>query len=258
LTAARPRTHPERRSWGRTGLARTGLARTGLARVAFAAVGIGYSGVLGACLTVLHLVPPQTRQDLLAWASTDLDNLADHPVGALLASAFLAQAHSGLWVVLALVGLTSTGRVLGNARTALLVAVAHLVGTAVSEGILWYRIQQGGVPAGSRHFIDVGPSYVVACALVTAIVFGRWPGRLLSAAGFAVIGPFLFLDLPELEVSSVGHLCAVVVGLGLGTPLWWSARRRRIRTGPIPDVIASEQVAQPLAAATARSGGEGP
>jgi hypothetical protein len=169
-----------------------------------------------------------------AWldgASTNLANLAHNPIGTLVASAFFAEGGLVSWAVLALVGLGVVNWSLGNWRTAVLVGTAHVVGTLVSEGILWYRMEAGYESADQWYIVDVGPSYVVACALVAGIAYGPRAWRLLAALGFVLVLPSLFGGLSTLEVSSVGHLCSVVIGLLLGWPLWRSASRRSRKSG---------------------------
>ena len=56
----------------------------------------------------------------------------------------------------------------------------------------------------------------MVAALVAGTGYARWPGRVLCAAGFAVLAPSLFGGLFRLEVSAVGHVCAIVVALALG------------------------------------------
>ncbi len=169
----------------------------------------------------------------LNWASTNLANLPHHPVGSLVASAFVAEGDPWRWAALALVGLGVVNWSLGNWRTAVLVTTAHVVGTVISQGILWYRIGAGYESVDQRHIIDVGPSYVVACALVAGIAYGPRAWRLLSALGFVLLLPSLFGGLTTLDVAAVGHLCAILTPLLLGWPLWRGARRgfaRRSRT----------------------------
>jgi hypothetical protein len=166
------------------------------------------------------------HEDWLDWASTNLANLGDHPVSAMVGSAFVTEDPPFGWIALALVGLGATGWVLGAWRTAVLVSAAHVIGTLVSEGILAYRIHIGAAPGTDRHLLDIGPSYVVVCALAAGIAYGTWPGRILSAIGFVVVSPNLFGGLSSWEVSSVGHVTSIAVALALGWPLARSARRR--------------------------------
>jgi hypothetical protein len=162
----------------------------------------------------------------LSWASTNLANLAHHPIGSLVASAFLAEGDLWQWAALALVGLGVVTWSLGNWRTAVLVAAAHAVGTVISQGILWYRIDAGYESVDQRHIVDVGPSYVVVCALAAGVVYGPRAWRLLAGLGFVLVLPSLFGGLTTLDVAAVGHLCSVLTGLLLGWPLWRGASRR--------------------------------
>jgi hypothetical protein len=136
--------------------------------------------------------------------------------------------------VLALVALGTVGATFGAWRTAVLVGAAHVLGTVLSEGILGLRIAAGAVPADQVHIQDVGPSYVVAGALVAGIGYACWPGRLVCAAGFAVVAPSLFGGLLQLEVSALGHVSAILVALAVGGWFAWSRRRVAVRR-PAPD-----------------------
>jgi hypothetical protein len=180
---------------------------------------IAYSGALTVAGLALRARPPADQHAWLAWASTNLANLHEHPIGSLVASAFLTEDFPTGWIMLAAVGLGATGWVLGSWRTALLGLAAHVVGTLVSEGILAHRISTGAAPAADRQILDVGASYVVVSALAAGIAYSRWPGRLLCAVGLAAAAPSLFGGLTSWEVSSIGHVCSILVGLALGWPL---------------------------------------
>jgi hypothetical protein len=117
------------------------------------------------------------------------------------------------WVVLALVGLTAAGEALGNVRLAALLAGGHVLATLVSEAVLDAQVRAGTAPVTARFVVDVGPSYVVAPALVLGLVHGRGVGRVASGLGFALLAPHLFGGLARLEVSAVGHV--VAIGLAL-------------------------------------------
>jgi hypothetical protein len=181
---------------------------------------VGYTSVLAVSTVVFHTRGAGTRQAWLNWTSTNLDNLGRHPVAAMVTSGLFAEGGVVAWTVLALVGLGAAGWTFGNRRTLLLVAAAHVVGTLVSEGILAWRIAGGEEPASSRFIVDVGPSYVVVCALVAGACFGaRW-WRLAALLGFAVMAPTLFSGLPDLEVSAIGHACSAAMGALIGWLMW--------------------------------------
>jgi hypothetical protein len=188
-------------------------------------VAVGYLAGCGAAAVALHAQSAGTRARWLDWASTNLANLRHHPVSAMVVSAFLAEGDTLDWMLLAAAGLATIGWVLGAWRTAVLVGAAHVLGTLVSEGILGYRIAVHQVPPAQLHIRDVGPSYIVMCALAAGIAYGPWPGRVPCAIGFALAAPGSFAGLPSLDVAAVGHLCSVIIALALGWPLYRSRRR---------------------------------
>ena len=195
---------------------------------ATAAVFVGLFAVTNAAAATRG---PTTRQAWLGWASTNLDNLATHPIGALVASAFVDDGAVLDWIVLGLVALVCAGSVLGNLRAAALVTVAHVLGTAVSEGILAIQIGAGSAPESDRSVLDIGPSYVVVAALTVGIVYGRWPARIASSVAFLLLAPHLFGGLTHLAIAPVGHCCAIATGLTLGLVFRRSRRSQVIESG---------------------------
>jgi hypothetical protein len=187
---------------------------------------IGYSVTFAGCALAVRATPAATRDRILDWASTDLVNLRDHPIGCLVASAFVTDGSILAWSLLALVGLGVTGWRFGAGRTVLLVGLAHVLGTYVSEGVLGYRIATGAVGHDQLRVLDVGPSYVTVAALSAGLAYGTWLGRVPCAAGLALVGPGCFGALPELDLAAIGHTCSAAIGLVAGAWLWRSATRR--------------------------------
>jgi hypothetical protein len=178
--------------------------------------------------------PPTRRGQALLWASTNLDNLADHPVRALAVSAFLVDGDVVAWTVLAVLGFAGLVAATGPCQAVAVGTAAHVIGTAASEGSLAVRIARGLEPASQRAILDVGPSFLVVGVLVATVVCApgpRW--RLGAAAGFAVLVPSLFGGVTSWDVSALGHLTAV--GLGLVAGAWFLVRARsRPAGGPPP------------------------
>jgi hypothetical protein len=169
-----------------------------------------------ACFVVTQLVytvlSPHDRVALVAWASTNVARLEHDPIGPMVLSAFIAPSHGLIWPVLIAPALFGAGRALGSARAALVCAAGHVIGTLISEGIVGYRIDIGGLPQADRYLTDVGPSYVVVSAIVVTVMCGTWPFRAAALADLALLvfpGQIL-AGLTRLDVSAVGHLTAAL------------------------------------------------
>ncbi|WP_026415214.1 rhomboid-like protein [Actinomadura oligospora] len=179
----------------------------------------------------VSLLTEPARASLIAWASTNLDNLSWNPVGTLLTSAFVAEGERSAQIVQLVtmaLGLFPLARRFGNLRAVLLVVAAHVAGTLVSEGMAAVRLALGSVGASVREISDVGPSYVLSAALVATILFG--PGRvrrILAAGALATLSPYLFEGLTSLDVAAVGHVVAMGTGITLGALM--ARRDRRLR-----------------------------
>ncbi len=177
--------------------------------------------LLGVCLAELAyvLLPPPDRATLLGWASTSVHNLTHDPVASLVASAFFPTGFLWAWPVLIALALFGATSVFGNWRTVVTCAAGQLVGTAISEGIVAYRISAGSLPAADRFLLDVGPSYVVVAAIAVGLLYGGWLVRgaaVLDLALLVFVGQ-IFAGLSRLEVAPVGHLTALVTGMIVGT-----------------------------------------
>jgi hypothetical protein len=162
------------------------------------------------------VVPPDAWPAVAAWASTSVVNLEHHPVGSLVASAFVAEGSEYAWPVLIALAMFGANRALGNVRTLVVCAAGQVIGTLVSEGIVAYRVDQADLPVSYRHLLDIGPSYVVVAAIVAAVIAGSWPARAAGVLAFAllVFPGRIFSGLGDLDVAAVGHLTALVTAAG--------------------------------------------
>jgi hypothetical protein len=174
------------------------------------------------------LLSPSDRAAVLRSASTSVYNLEHDPVGSLIASAFFTQGYLLAWPALVALALFGANHALGNWRTAVTCAAAHLVGTLVSEGIVGYRVSHGELAPINRYLIDVGMSYVVVSAIAVALLYGGWLARAAAALDFVLLifVGHIFAGLSQLYVSAVGHVIALVTGAALGTFLIRQRRRK--------------------------------
>ncbi|MFA1544690.1 rhomboid-like protein [Actinomadura chokoriensis] len=205
------------------------------------AMPLTFLGLFAAVWMVQALVlPPDARRAVIAWASTNLENLAVNPVGTMVASAFVAEGAQGVLLVVAAIGLFPVTRRFGNLRAVVLVAASHVLGTLISQGIALVRLQAGLLSESIRTIPDVGPSYVLCAALVAAFLYGHGRvRRLLALAGWCALVPVLLDGLLALEVAAVGHLVAMLAG-GLIGGLLLLLERRRVA---VPEKMAAEPVA---------------
>ncbi|MFA1540966.1 rhomboid-like protein [Actinomadura monticuli] len=210
------------------------------------AMPLTFLGLFAAVWMVQALVlPPSARHAVVAWASTNLSNLAVNPVGTMVASAFVAEGAQGVLLVAAAIGLFPLTRRFGNLRAVVLVAASHVLGTLVSQGIALVRLEAGLLSDSIRTIPDVGPSYVLCAALVAAFLYGDGRVRRLPAlAGWCALAPVLLAGLPALEVAAVGHLVAMVAGGLIGGLLLLLERRRAaVPEMPAPAMPAADPLA---------------
>jgi len=195
----------------------------------------GFACAYLACYLIAELVyallTARAQTGLTAWASTNVANLEHEPVGPLALSALVGPGYLIVWPVLIALATFPANRALGNVRTALICVAGHVVGTAVSEGIIAYRVDAGQLPAADRYLTDVGPSYVVVSAIAIALMCGTWLGRAAAALDFALLtfGGRIFAGLSHLDVSAVGHLAAMLTAVA-GVTLILA---RRDRSAPV-------------------------
>jgi hypothetical protein len=178
---------------------------------------------------------PSDQRSFVASTATNLVNLRSDPLGTLIASAFVSEATVWIWIGFAVVGLFPLVHRFGNLRALLLVFAAQVIGTLVSEGVLAWQISTGAAPGSLRFLDDVGPSYVIASALIATLVYGAEPAvrtarhghwlfdriasrwwRLGALIGLALLAPNLFAGLDHLDVAAVGHLVAMITGAATG------------------------------------------
>jgi len=182
---------------------------------------------------VYALLPGRDQTALLAWASTNVHNIAHDPVGCMIGSAFFAQGALTAWPILIALAMFGANHVLGNWRTAVTCIAGHVIGTLVSEGILWYQILHHTQPASARFILDIGPSYVVVAAISVGLLWGTWLIRAAAALDFALLifVGHIFQGLSRLELAPVGHLTALITGAIVGSFLIWQ-RQRKARVCP--------------------------
>lgn len=162
------------------------------------------------------------------WASTNVARLVTEPVLPLLVSPFVARDHQLVWLGLIVLGMGMVEARWGWARTLALAVAAHVGGTVVSEGIVWWRVGHGRLPEAARHQLDVGVSYIAVSMLTAAVIVGTATAlRVVAGVALLVIWPDITSGLTGLDVAAIGHVTACVL-TGIVTTCSVVRTRRRL------------------------------
>ena len=198
-------------------------------RVAFreARATASYALALTITTATMQSVDPRIANQIVLSASTNLHNMSDHPVRALVTSAFVIQGDWGSWVKAALcvLVLVPAERWLGSLRATAVFAAGHVGATLLTQGAVAWGIARGVVPASAATMVDVGMSYGVAA--VVGVLTYRWSHPLARLAWAGVWLVYLGHD-PVLDPSftGFGHLLAILTGF-LAYPLAPRMRDKR-------------------------------
>ncbi|MBB5955827.1 hypothetical protein FHS29_002408 [Saccharothrix tamanrassetensis] len=174
--------------------------------------------VAGLALLMRFVFAEQMSAQVKTSLSTNAGNLADHPVNALLGSAFVLDPGDGLvFTGLALVGvavcLGNFEREVGSWRAAGVVLAGHVGATLVTALV----IARGAYPMDLTRVTDVGVGYVAFAAagavtvLLPAVLRGPW---LAVLVGYPLFTAEWFGVVPQF--GAVGHVAAAFIGSGCG------------------------------------------
>ena len=163
---------------------------------------------------VQHLLPRWHLLALLRKDSTNLHHLASEPIRVLITS--LLWIDGFVWwpylLVFCLV-LAPAEHWLGSLRFVVAGLIAHIVATYLSEGFLYWQIQEAAVSPKYLNARDVGVSYFVVgvVGLLTYRFVFPWRWVYLAAA-------LVWFGIPVVlspTFTPVGHLSALLIGLAL-------------------------------------------
>ncbi|WP_435975001.1 rhomboid-like protein [Streptomyces sp. Qhu_M48] len=162
---------------------------------------------------VIALTPESVDTYLLHRNSSNLHQLAHHPLRALLGSAFWIEDPAGLLLYAALFELihAPVERWLGTAKWLVVVATAHVAATLISQQVVLIAIRHHDVPRSMAHVVDIGVSYgLAASAGLLAYRLAR-PWRWLYLAG--VVAFFAVPFAAERTYTDLGHVISLAIGL---------------------------------------------
>ncbi|MET9639024.1 rhomboid-like protein [Streptomyces virginiae] len=167
---------------------------------------------------IVAIAPDQVDRVLLHRNSSNIHQLVQHPVRALVSSAFWIAnpASLALYAVLFEVFHAPVERWLGTLRWLVIVATAHVVATLISQKVLLTAIQDHRAPRSMTHVVDIGVSYGLAASI--GVLTYRLPS---PWRWFYLTGAIAFFGIPLATggtFTDLGHAIALAVGL-LSWPL---------------------------------------
>lgn len=191
---------------------------------------------------IIRHVSPTTAHHILERRSTNLHYLEVSPVRVLITSAFWIGG-SGWFAYFVLYNIfhVPAERWLGTRRWLIVIAFAHVVATYLSEGALYWAIRHGHAPEHARYTLDYGVSYALGGVMGVLTYRIARPWRYLYAAAIVIFYGVALVQ--SRDFTSVGHLCAVLLGLAsyplsIGRAGSWdpldAVRRLRLRVRHAP------------------------
>jgi hypothetical protein len=160
-----------------------------------------------------HTITARHLRALLQKESTNLHHLASDPIRVLIQS--LLWIDGKYWwpyLIVFTLFLAPAERWLGQLRWLLIGLVCHVGATYLSEGYLYWRIQEAVSSPRLIDARDIGVSYFVVgiVGVLTYHIPRRWRWLYLAAA-LVVFGVSLAV---KRDFTQLGHLSALLIGLG--------------------------------------------
>ncbi|MFJ7944443.1 rhomboid-like protein [Streptomyces sp. NPDC096354] len=168
--------------------------------------------ILFATTFVVHQMSPDFEEDFLRQRSTNIHELVRDPVRVLISSAFWIEG--GHWLTYAFlftVFHAPAERWLGTLRWFAVAALAHVLATLVSEGVLAWAVRHGQAPVSAVNTLDVGVSY--ALAGVVAVLTYHVPRPWRPVYLFAVLVVYGVPLITGRTFTDLGHFTAALIGL---------------------------------------------
>ncbi|WP_227982338.1 rhomboid-like protein [Nocardia spumae] len=166
--------------------------------------------LLVSTLVVRHLTPQQA-DIVLGNRSTNLHHLREDPVRVLISSAFWLAGGGWLgYAVSYTVFHAQAERWLGTLRWLIVVLIAHVGATYISEGVLYWAIHHDYAPESAVNTLDYGVSYALAGVVAVLVYRIATPWRYLY-----LVGVIIFYTVPVFAgrtFTDIGHFSAMTLG----------------------------------------------
>ena len=172
------------------------------------------------------LLPGPRAEQLVLGSSTNLANLRQRPVAALVASAFVVSPVWGLWIIPVLLAVYgSAQRWLGAAATLAVAVLGHVTATLFVAVLLVAGLTHGRLDPSVQDAQDVGVSYGLVA--VAGLLAARVPARRRRWYVLVLLAYCVGAGLLDPGFADIGHLTAAGIGLSIALVAHRAARASR-------------------------------
>ena len=200
-------------------MVRASLRRMGIAVwhfVANAPLTYGWLLVLMITTLIQHVLPGRQLHMMLLHHSTNIHGLARDPLDVLFSSLLWIDGRElEPYLLLFSLFLAPAEHWLGHLRWLTVGLTSHILSTYISEGLLYFAIEERDAAERMVDARDIGVSYfLVGVMAVLAYHIARpWRWGYLAVL-FLIFGfPLLTMDRIELNFTAIGHFTSVLIGL---------------------------------------------
>ena len=177
-----------------------------------------YTWLLALTITTLIQIftPGRQLQHLLLHRSTNIHALGTDPLDVLFSSLlWLDGRNLEPYLLLFTLFLAPAEHWLGQLRWLTVGLTSHILATYISEGILYFVIEEHQASERLVHARDIGISYflVGVMAVLTFHIARPWRWGYLGVL-FVIFGfPLVTMDRHDFNFTSIGHFAAILIGL---------------------------------------------
>ncbi|HEY0225726.1 MAG TPA: rhomboid-like protein [Mycobacterium sp.] len=171
-------------------------------------------------LTVTTVVQNQLHgrqlHSVLLHRSTNIHELGSDPLDVLFSSLLWIDGRSlEPYLLLFTLFLAPAEHWLGHLRWLTVGLTTHILATYISEGILYFAIEEHDASERLVHARDIGVSYFLVglMAVLTYHIARPWRWGYIGVL-FIIFGfPLFTMDRHELNFTAIGHFASVLIGL---------------------------------------------
>jgi hypothetical protein len=176
----------------------------------------GWLLVLTITTVVQHELPGRQLHSVLLHRSTNIHELGSDPLDVLFSSLLWIDGRSlEPYLLLFTLFLAPAEHWLGHLRWLTVGLTAHILATYISEGILYFAIEEHDASERLVHARDIGVSYFLVglMAVLTYHIARPWRWGYIGVL-FIIFGfPLFTMDHHELNFTAIGHFASVLIGL---------------------------------------------